>query len=446
MSAARRLLLPTRPRALLIDGNSFMYAAFFGTPPLHSPHDGRNVNAVYTTLRAVVNHVSTEEATYAAICWDRPEPTFRHQLMSSYKAQRSPTPDDLKPQFNLAKEAMTAFGVPQFERIGYEADDLIATLTHELHQHHGFDVRVISADKDLLQLVRKGTESGNEEGSSGSGGSGVVDLAPPFNTKKGIRGYDQVIQDWEVEPDQLPALFALIGDAADNVKGVAGIGQKIGSRLLNYHDTLEGILCAAQDENSDDKRKGNARGLKLIRAFVKGMEEGDADESEGEGERDEDGGVSSSSSSSSNPIAAATTTSSRQLFGNTLIQKDAATVSPKEYLHMLESMHRMRIDVRDVFKKTVGTESICLKQLTVSTNETMFQGFLDKHAFHSISPVAAAAAVVVGAGDGDGSDDDGGGAITAITADATNAGGYREQLELAQSVQVDKEEDEILMV
>jgi 5'-3' exonuclease len=336
-----------RPRALLIDGNSVLYGAYYGTPPLHSTHDNdTNVNGVYTLLRTVRNHIATEQVHHAAVCWDRPEPTFRHRLMPSYKAQRSSTPDDLRPQFNLAKEALAALGVPQFERAGFEADDLLATLSHALQQEGtpgGVDVRLVSADKDLLQLVRPG----------------VVDLIHPFSSTKGVRGHDQVLEDWGVEPDQLPVLFALMGDAADNVKGVTGIGKKIGGRLLNEYRTMEGILAAAAAVPTTH-RSNTTRGLHLMRAFVKKMKD----------------------------------TPEEGLSGNE-VNVEKGLLSPEEYLQLLETMHRMRTDVGNVLRvggegEREGGEEGVLEQLRVVDTGRAFQTFVDKHGFHSIAPLGAA--------------------------------------------------------
>lgn len=332
-----------RPRAILIDGNSILYGSYYGTPPLHSKYDGTNVNAVYTMLRTIMKHVSSVK--HAAVCWDRPEPTFRHHLMSSYKAQRSPAPDDLRPQFELAKEAVSSLGIAQFEQIGFEADDLLASITHKLHQKHGYDVRLISADKDLLQLVRP-------SGSDGEYSFGSVDLAHPFSKKKGVQSHDDVILNWGVEPKQLPSLFAMMGDSADNVKGIAGIGKKIGAKLLQDYETLEGVLEAAK---SDRPPKGNnARGLNLIRKYITAMNEKDSNSNK-------DG----------------------ECFGNYLKSRgEGDELTPIEYLHLLESMHRMRTDVENLL-----LDSDVSKQLKVSTEFSNLKYFLKKHGFQSIDPV-----------------------------------------------------------
>ena len=270
-----------RPRAILIDGNSILYGSYYGTPPLHSKYDGTNVNAVYTMLRTIMKHVSSVK--HAAVCWDRPEPTFRHHLMSSYKAQRSPAPDDLRPQFELAKEAVSSLGIAQFEQIGFEADDLLASITHKLHQKHSYDVRLISAD---------------------------------------------------------------------NVKGIAGIGKKIGAKLLQDYETLEGVLEAAK---SDRPPKGNnARGLNLIRKYITAMNEKDSNSNK-------DG----------------------ECFGNYLKSRgEGDELTPIEYLHLLESMHRMRTDVENLL-----LDSDVSKQLKVSTEFSNLKYFLKKHGFQSIDPV-----------------------------------------------------------
>ena len=319
-----------RTRAVLIDGNSVLYGAYYGTPSLHSANKGEPVNAVYTTLRTILKHVA--EVNHAAVCWDRPEPTFRHELLpNDYKANRSETPADLKPQFNLAKEAVAALGIQQYERAGFEADDLLATLSYQLSIQHNCDIHLISADKDLLQLVRHGNDCQSE--SKECEPYGTVRLLHPFS-KVGIRDVEHVRQEWGVEPEQLPALFAMVGDAADNVKGVTGIGKKIGSLLLQEHHDLIGILQATKSKDqSGVVTKYTRRGLNLMSAYLND--------------------------------------------GNNDAKKKWC---PDAHIFLLERIHRMVNNIENIIpSSTTTTEHIKIRRDLVT-----FQKFCRLHGFHSI--------------------------------------------------------------
>ncbi len=310
MRAARA----ARPRrGILFDGNSLLYGAYYGTPPLTSLHRNEPVNGVYTALRSVLRWLAAgppgdgtgtggtggagaapprpppppapplmlaHHYDLAAVCWDYPARTFRHDLLDDYKGQRAPTPDDLVPQFALAREAFAALGVQQFEAPGFEADDIIATLTRALASEHAAEeITVVSADKDLLQLVHDGDADEHAEHETTTVGGGgappppsCIQLAHPF--KRSVRGVAQVASKYGVSPDQLPGLFALVGDPADGVRGVAGVGIKIGARLMRAYGNVEAVAAAAlalppaDKMTRKDKQAWNSqelRGLTLVR-------------------------------------------------------------------------------------------------------------------------------------------------------------------------------------
>ena len=254
-------------RAILFDGNSILHGAYHGTPPLSNAR-GEPVHAVFTALRSIVSwlggggggngtgevsdrrHHPWSDYDLAAVCWDRREPTFRSAIVPEYKAQRAPSPEDLRPQFGMARDAISRLGVCQFDAAGFEADDLLATLAVRLSAG-GTPVTVVSSDKDLLQLVREdreGEDGGGEEEEEGELGArhtfGAVALAHPF--KRTVRGVAEVERAYGVRPDQLPGLFALVGDAADNVKGVKGVGVKLGGRLMQEYGDVREIARAAR--------------------------------------------------------------------------------------------------------------------------------------------------------------------------------------------------------
>jgi len=213
------------PRVFLIDGNSQMYRAYHAIRGLTGP-DGRSTNAVYgftTMLRKLIADHSPE---YIAASFDMAGPTFREELRADYKANRAPMPPDLVEQVPLVHEACEAMGVPILTSERFEADDVIGTLARQARAE-GFDVVLVTGDKDFFQLVSDGITVYNprDEGTWYDAG-GVV-------SKFGVR------------PDQVVDVLALMGDSVDNIKGVPGIGEKGARDLIVAHGTLDALLEAA---------------------------------------------------------------------------------------------------------------------------------------------------------------------------------------------------------
>jgi len=213
------------PRLFLIDGNQQMYRAYHAIRGLTGP-DGRSTNAVFgfsTMLRKLLADHAPE---YIAASFDLAGPTFRDALAADYKANRAPMPSDLVEQVPLVHEACAALGVPVLTLPGFEADDVIGTLASQARAA-GFDVALVTGDKDFFQLVGDGIRVYNpkEEG-TWYDASGVVD-------KFGVR------------PDQVVDVLALMGDSVDNIKGVPGIGEKGARELIGAHGTLDALLAAA---------------------------------------------------------------------------------------------------------------------------------------------------------------------------------------------------------
>ena len=189
----------------LIDGHSQSYQAYYAIRELAAP-DGTPTNAVFGFTSMLLALVRERRPDLLAVAFDLPGPTFRHEAMEEYKAHRSPMPEDLISQIPIIKEVLEGFGVPIFEADGFEADDVLATLTRR-GEEEGFDVVIVSRDKDLFQLLGEQTRMLDAR---------TGDFWDPKNLKekKGIR------------PDQVADYLALVGDAADNVKGVPGVGEK----------------------------------------------------------------------------------------------------------------------------------------------------------------------------------------------------------------------------
>ncbi len=224
---------------LLIDANSIIHRSFHALPPFTGP-DGRPTGALYGLSAILLKLWREDRPDYAAALFDRPEPTFRDKKYAGYKAQRPPTADELVAQIIEAKTLFRAFGAATFEKAGYEADDLIATLAERFRGEPNLRTVILTGDRDTFQMV--------------DDGSVVVRM---FN--KGVSDtteFDEaaIIAKYGLKPEQLIDYKALVGDASDNIKGVSGIGPKTALDLLGEFGTLERILADAPED-----RKGVAR-------------------------------------------------------------------------------------------------------------------------------------------------------------------------------------------
>lgn len=212
------------PSLYIIDAHAYLHRAFHALPPL-STSKGQPVNAIYGFVRMINKIIKQHKPDYVAVCFDAAGPTFRHAAYADYKATRKEIDDSLVSQFPLAREAAKAMSLGGFELEGYEADDLMAHLTREARKKH-WDVMIVSGDKDAMQLVGDGVKMLNEQKDM------IVDV-------------EKVKERWGVAPEQIPDVFALMGDASDNVPGVKGIGEKTAIKLIQEYGTLEKLLAAA---------------------------------------------------------------------------------------------------------------------------------------------------------------------------------------------------------
>ncbi|MDW8095452.1 MAG: 5'-3' exonuclease H3TH domain-containing protein [Aquificaceae bacterium] len=210
----------------LLDGSAFLYRSFFALPPL-STSDGFPTNGIYGFMRAVFALLKKEKPVYFAIAFDLPAPTKRESLYKEYKAGRPPMPDTLKVQIPVIKELVDLMGIKRYEVEGYEADDIIATLSQRALEK-GFSVKVYSPDKDILQLVSDRLVVINPI-------SGEV-----FERKK-------VKEKFGVEPERLVDYLALTGDKVDNIEGVKGVGPKTCLKILEKYHCVENILKNWED-------------------------------------------------------------------------------------------------------------------------------------------------------------------------------------------------------
>lgn len=218
----------------LVDGSGFIFRAFHALPDL-TRADGTHIGAVMGFCNMMHKLLEDVKAENIAVIFDAGRKTFRNDIYPDYKAHRPPPPPELIPQFALIREATRAFGVPSIEVPHYEADDLIATYA-KAAEAQGRSVRIVSSDKDLMQLIRPG-----------------VDMYDPM--KSISIGPDEVMKKFGVTPDKVTDIQALAGDSTDNIPGVPGIGVKTAAELINQYGDLESLLKAASSIKQPKRRE-----------------------------------------------------------------------------------------------------------------------------------------------------------------------------------------------
>ena len=224
------------PHLYLVDGSSYIFRAFHVLPGLTNKF-GLNVGAVYgytSMLWKLAGSLEKEDGpTHLAVILDASESTFRNQMYDQYKANRPPPPPELVPQFPLIRDATRAFSIPCIEEEGLEADDIIACYAKAALEQ-GWQVTIVSSDKDLMQLIEPPVD-----------GRGGLDMLDTMRDRR--IGIEQVIEKFGVPPAQLGDVLALMGDSVDNIPGVPGIGPKTASKLIQEFGDLESVLVAAPD-------------------------------------------------------------------------------------------------------------------------------------------------------------------------------------------------------
>lgn len=233
----------------LVDAHAYLHRAFHAFPPLTNK-GGEPVGALFGFARMLLGLIKKQKPDFVAVCFDTPEPTFRHKAYAAYKAQRAEIDPALKAQLGVAEEMVKAMGLPTAALPGYEADDLMATLAVR-GVEDGMRVVIVSGDKDALQLVDDNIKVWNEA-------KGVM-----FDAGK-------VAEKFSVRPDQLVDYLAIVGDSSDNVKGVAGVGPVGAAKLLNKFGTLENILKAAHKGHADVPAKAAKAFLDGEKAVLEG--------------------------------------------------------------------------------------------------------------------------------------------------------------------------------
>jgi len=223
----------------LIDGSGYIFRAYHALPPLTRKSDGLPIGAVHgfcAMLNKLLRETNAgEKPTHLAVIFDKSGRSFRNDIYPDYKANRPDPPADLVPQFGLIRQATRAFNVPCVEQENFEADDLIATYARQAVEK-GATVRIISSDKDLMQLVRDG-----------------VTLLDTMKDKE--IGEAEVKDKFGVPPDKVIEVQALAGDSVDNIPGVPGIGVKTGAQLIEEYGDLENLLKHAEEIKQPKRRE-----------------------------------------------------------------------------------------------------------------------------------------------------------------------------------------------
>ena len=213
----------------IIDGHSLMYRAFHALPVMDA--DGVYTNAVHGFLSMLLRAIREHQPQYAVVAFDEHGPTFRHADFEEYKAGRSPMPEELVPQFPLIKELLTAMGVGVISLPGYEADDLLGTISRIANEKH-IRAMLITGDRDALQLVGDDTSMLFTR----RGISDTLLLTPPA-----------VKEHFGYTPEQVVDFKGLMGDSSDNIPGIPGVGEKTALKLLDTYGSMDKMLEHAQD-------------------------------------------------------------------------------------------------------------------------------------------------------------------------------------------------------
>ncbi|MFM9277747.1 DNA polymerase I [Paenibacillus jiagnxiensis] len=213
-------------KLMLIDGNSIIYRAFFAMPPLTNS-SGQQTNAVYGFTTMLLRLLEEHKPTHIMVAFDAGKVTFRHEGYQDYKGGREKTPPELSQQFPLLKELLVAFGIAQFELEGYEADDIIGTLTKRADES-GRTVMIVTGDKDMLQLAS---------------GHVTVGLTRKGVTEVEAYGPAEIQERYGLKPEQIIDLKGLMGDASDNIPGIPGVGEKTALKLLHQYGSVEEVLA-----------------------------------------------------------------------------------------------------------------------------------------------------------------------------------------------------------
>lgn len=223
---------------IIIDGNSIINRAFYALPNM-SNEAGLNTNAIFGFTRMMFKIIEEYKPTHMSVAFDKKAPTFRHREYADYKAGRKKMPDELAEQLQPLKDLLDKFNINRLELEGYEADDIIGTIS-KLGEENDFKVYIVTGDKDAIQLASHKTTT--------------------LITKKGVADveeydYDSVLERYEMTPTQFIDLKGLMGDKSDNIPGVPGVGEKTGIKLLKQYSSIENLIEHTDELKGSIKKK-----------------------------------------------------------------------------------------------------------------------------------------------------------------------------------------------
>jgi DNA polymerase-1 len=237
-----------RKLLMLVDGHAMVFRAWFSIPERLSTSSGQDTRGAYGFLNTFLKVIRDRKPTHVAVAFDTPAPTFRDALFEEYKAQRPPVPEDLHAQVPMVKQILAALKVPVYEKDGYEADDVVGTISL-ICEEQGVEVLIVTGDADQLQLVSPTTKLLMY---TGFADTRVYDVE---GVKQKFGG---------LGPDKVPDIKAITGDPSDNIKGVPGLGEKTAVAVLAQMGSIEGVY-----ERLDDVEKvAGLRGAKRARALL----------------------------------------------------------------------------------------------------------------------------------------------------------------------------------
>ncbi|HEY2420701.1 MAG TPA: 5'-3' exonuclease [Neobacillus sp.] len=230
-----------KPSLMLVDGMALLFRAFYATSVTGQfmiNSKGIPTNAIHGFVKHLFTAVSSFKPTHLAVCWDMGSKTFRTQIFSDYKGNRGEAPIELVPQFDLVKEVVASFDIPNIGLVGYEADDCIGTIANQVKE--SASVSILTGDRDILQLLD--------------------DKISVILLKKGYGNYQvhtpaTFFEEKGITPRQMIDLKALMGDPSDNYPGVKGIGEKTALKLLQEYNHVEGIIENLERLSTSNKTK-----------------------------------------------------------------------------------------------------------------------------------------------------------------------------------------------
>ncbi|HET8843798.1 MAG TPA: DNA polymerase I [Ktedonobacteraceae bacterium] len=229
----------THKKLIIIDGHAMIHRAYHAVPETLATKKGEIINAIFGFTSLLIKALNEIKPDYIAMTFDRPVPTFRHQQFAPYKAHRPTMPENMRPQFGRIREVVEAFGIPIYEKDGFEADDVLGTLSRQATKL-GVETIILTGDMDTLQLV-------DEHVRVMAAKKGITEV-----TEYGI---EEVKQRFGVSPEHVPDYKGLVGDTSDNIPGVKGVGEKTAKKLLETYDgDIEKIFAHIDDLGPKEQR------------------------------------------------------------------------------------------------------------------------------------------------------------------------------------------------